>query len=66
MNCVSFSGGVADYIYNEEEINDYFKYNDIGILLGYEIKNSDIFQNLKLIKSEETIRAKIVGEIGRA
>ncbi len=61
INCVSFSGGVADYIYNEEEINDYFKYNDIGILLGYEIKNSDIFQNLKLIKSEETIRATVVG-----
>ncbi len=61
ISCVSFSGGVADYIYNEEEINDYFKYNDIGILLGYEIKNSDIFQNLKLIKSEETIRATVVG-----
>jgi len=61
ISCVSFSGGVADYIYIEEEINDYFKYNDIGILLGYEIKNSDIFQNLKLIKSEETIRATVVG-----
>jgi len=61
ISCVSFSGGVADYIYNEEEIDDYFKYNDIGILLGNEIKNSDIFQNLKLIKSEETIRATVVG-----
>ena len=61
ISCVSFSGGVADYIYNQDEINDYFKYNDIGILLGQEIRNSDIFQRLKLIRSEETIRATVVG-----
>lgn len=61
ISYVSFSGGVADYIYNEEKIDDYFKYNDIGILLGQEIKNSDIFEKLKLIRSEETIRATVVG-----
>ena len=61
ISCISFSGGVADYIYNNEEIDNYFKYNDIGILLGEEIKKSDIFQRLKVIKSEETIRATVVG-----
>ena len=61
ISCISFSGGVADYIYNNEEIDNYFKYNDIGILLGQEIKKSDIFQRLKVIKSEETIRATVVG-----
>lgn len=61
ISCVSFSGGVADYIYSNEKIDDYFKYNDMGILLGKEIKDSDIFKYMKLIKSEETIRATVVG-----
>lgn len=61
IKCISFSGGVADYIYYEGEIDDYFKYGDIGILLGMEIKNSDLCQKLKLVKSAETIRATVVG-----
>ncbi len=35
---VSFSGGVADYIYYDGEIKDYFEYGDLGILLGQAIK----------------------------
>ncbi|WP_250278828.1 ethanolamine ammonia-lyase reactivating factor EutA [[Clostridium] colinum] len=59
---ISFSGGVADYIYNEEPITDYFKFNDIGIILGESIKNSKTFFNkIKLIKPLETIRATVVG-----
>ncbi|RDY23500.1 ethanolamine ammonia-lyase reactivating factor EutA [Romboutsia maritimum] len=61
IKCVSFSGGVADYIYYDGEIDDYFKYGDIGILLGQAIKNSDLFKQRQIIKSIETIRATVVG-----
>lgn len=62
IKCISFSGGVADYIYNEQPITDYFKFNDIGIILGESIKNSKTFFNeIKLIKPLETIRATVVG-----
>lgn len=61
IKCISFSGGVADYIYNEEEVSDYFKYGDIGIILGEAIKRSDLCKKLKVIKSIETIRATVVG-----
>lgn len=58
---ISFSGGVADYIYNDREIEDYFKYGDVGILLGERIKKSDLCRKLKVIRSIETIRATVVG-----
>lgn len=57
---VNFSGGVADCIYNEFT-EDLFRYNDIGILLGQEIKK--IFENsdIQIIKTGETIRATVIG-----
>lgn len=62
---ISFSGGVADYIYYDESksgaIEDYFAYGDIGILLGEAIRNSEICKKLKLVRSTETIRATVVG-----
>ena len=65
MECISFSGGVADYIYYDESergpINDYFEYGDIGILLGQAIRHSQLCKTLKVIKSTETIRATVVG-----
>ncbi len=61
IKCISFSGGVADYIYYDGVIDDYFKYGDIGILLGQEIKKSNLCKKLKVIKSIETIRATVVG-----
>lgn len=61
IKCISFSGGVADYIYYDGDIDDYFKYGDIGILLGQAIKNCEEFKKLKIIKSIETIRATVVG-----
>lgn len=61
IKCISFSGGVADYVYYEGAIDDYFKYGDIGILLGEEIKKSELCKRLKVIKSVETIRATVVG-----
>lgn len=58
---VSFSGGVADFVYDEYKTSDYFKYGDIGILLGQAVRDSILFTNLKVIKSTETIRATVVG-----
>lgn len=58
---VSFSGGVADYIYYEGSIDDYFKYGDLGILLGQAIKNCEELKNINVIKPLETIRATVVG-----
>ncbi len=65
IECISFSGGVADYIYYDVSksgaIEDYFAYGDIGILLGEAIRNSEICKKLKLVRSTETIRATVVG-----
>ncbi|MCR8743966.1 ethanolamine ammonia-lyase reactivating factor EutA [Romboutsia lituseburensis] len=58
---VSFSGGVADYIYYDGEIKDYFEYGDLGILLGQAIRNSKYLKDINLVKSLETIRATVVG-----
>lgn len=59
---VNFSGGVADCVYNPEEFKgNIFKYNDIGIILGQEIKK--LFENNKMgvVKAGETIRATVIG-----
>lgn len=65
IECISFSGGVADYIYYDENesgpITDYFKFGDIGILLGEAIGKSDLCKELQVVKSTETIRATVVG-----
>ncbi|KAJ52570.1 ethanolamine utilization protein EutA [Clostridium tetanomorphum] len=60
IDCVTFSGGVADCIYKDEN-KDLFKFSDIGILLGKQIKDSDIVKKLKLEVPKETIRATVVG-----
>ncbi len=60
INCITFSGGVADYIYNEQQ-EEWAKYGDVGILLGEAVKNSNLFKKLTLLKSAETIRATVVG-----
>ncbi|MGL4738853.1 MAG: ethanolamine ammonia-lyase reactivating factor EutA [Cellulosilyticaceae bacterium] len=61
ISCISFSGGVADYIYYDGPIDDYFKFGDIGILLGQAIRESDLCKKLEVIRSVETIRATVVG-----
>lgn len=58
---ISFSGGVADYIYYDGEIKDYFEYGDLGILLGQAIKNCEVLKKVNVVKSLETIRATVVG-----
>lgn len=60
IDYITFSGGVADYVYGDDH-SDYFKYGDIGVLLGEEIKNSILTTELNLETAIETIRATVVG-----
>lgn len=60
IDCVSFSGGVADYIYGSAG-SDLFRFGDIGILLGEAIKRSAIFKSFEILVPAETIRATVIG-----
>jgi ethanolamine utilization protein EutA len=60
IDYISFSGGVADYIDNENR-SDVFRYGDIGILLGKKIANSKLVEKFNVLASAETIRATVVG-----
>ena len=53
----SFSGGVAEYIYEKETI----EYDDIGKRLAKEIKKMIKEKNIPLIEPENTIRATVIG-----
>lgn len=62
IDCVTFSGGVANYIYDDgDREGDIYKYGDIGILLGRCIKNSMIIKKFDIERSQETIRATVIG-----
>lgn len=58
---VTFSGGVADYVYGGAGETDPFKYGDIGILLGRAVANHPAFGKTELLPAAETIRATVVG-----
>ncbi|PFJ16602.1 ethanolamine ammonia-lyase reactivating factor EutA [Bacillus cereus] len=60
ISCISFSGGVADYIYHETN-EDVFCYGDIGVLLGKAIADSALTRCFNVVKADETIRATVVG-----
>ena len=60
LEYVSFSGGVADLIYDDYN-GDEFKYGDIGIILGKEIKKAFDAAGVKYVKVGETIGATVVG-----
>lgn len=60
IDCISFSGGVSDIVYNKN-YNNLFEYGDIGIFLGNSILNSDLASKYELVKASETIRATVVG-----
>lgn len=56
---LSFSGGVADCIYDPPARWD--AYGDIGVLLGRAIRESAAFRTAKTRRGTETIRATVVG-----
>jgi len=57
---VTFSGGVADYIYNTD-ITDEFPHGDIGALLGSEIRSAfnEVWNRVQI--GVQTIRATVIG-----
>lgn len=57
---LTYSGGVADCIYNAED-SDPFRYGDVGVLLGRAVRQNKELSGLKLFRSKETIRATVVG-----
>lgn len=57
---ITFSGGVADYVYGEDWENVY-RYGDIGILLGQAIREDPAFAAVKRYPAAETIGATVVG-----
>ena len=59
VNRVSFSGGVADCIY--QAVDNPFAYGDLGVLLGRAIRESPAFGAVPLHRGSETIRATVVG-----
>ena len=46
-DCVSFSGGVADYVYHPA--SDWFRHGDIGLLLADSIRRSALFTARRMI-----------------
>lgn len=58
---VTFSGGVADYIYNKGEADELFKYGDLGILLGEAVKESRLCKETEVLLPRETINATVIG-----
>lgn len=56
----TFSGGVADYVYHPAD-GDWFRYGDIGVLLGKAIRENECFSQARQYIAAETIRATVVG-----
>ncbi len=60
IDCISFSGGIADCIYGTIE-GGMFQFGDIGIILGESIRKSAIFDKYEIAIPPETIRATVIG-----
>ena len=59
---ISFSGGVAEYIYKDIEAkNSDFEFEDIGKFLAIAFRKSKLFQTYNVIEPSEAIRATVVG-----
>lgn len=64
IQVVTFSGGVADFVYTKEElwsVSEGSKYGDIGPFLGAALREDFAGENWELIKPGETIRATVIG-----
>jgi ethanolamine utilization protein EutA len=60
IDYITISGGVGDIVYTSQK-DSIFEYEDIGVLLGQEIKKSSLVKELKLMIPNETMRATVIG-----
>ena len=60
VQAVTYSGGVADCIYQKME-DDVFRFGDVGVLLGKAIRADPDLNRVELCQAVETIRATVVG-----
>lgn len=60
IQAVTFSGGVADFVYESTDEN-VFRFDDIGILLGQAIAAHPAFRTVRIFRAKETIRATVIG-----
>jgi len=58
---LTYSGGVADFIYNEYDPNNPYPYGDIGAVLGNQIRVCPVLNRIERMVPKETIRATVVG-----
>ena len=58
---LTFSGGVADFIYYGNDPQNPYPYGDIGAILGNQIRNCPSLNRIERIIPRETIRATVVG-----
>ncbi|WP_238446285.1 ethanolamine ammonia-lyase reactivating factor EutA [Desulforamulus ruminis] len=64
IHYVTFSGGVADFIYSGKEIRNVqecSRFGDIGPLLGRAIKENFDHESWQLVRPRETLRATVIG-----
>ncbi|MHA1944123.1 MAG: ethanolamine ammonia-lyase reactivating factor EutA, partial [Candidatus Thorarchaeota archaeon] len=57
IDCITFSGGVAEFIYNVEDR----EFNDLGAHLANSIREKSDALNLHIRKPEHRIRATVIG-----
>jgi ethanolamine utilization protein EutA len=58
---LTYSGGVADFIYNEYNPENPYPYGDIGAVLGNQIRLNVSLNRIERMIPKETIRATVVG-----
>lgn len=61
IDCITFSGGVADCIRQYQQATSPLKYGDIGILLGKAIAEAPWLKQVQVAEASETIGATVVG-----
>jgi len=57
IHCMTFSGGVAEYIYGSESR----EFNDLGVLLAIAVKEKSEALSLPIGRPEHKIRATVIG-----
>ncbi len=57
VDCLTFSGGVAEYIYKVEERH----FNDLGVFLADSVREKSVTLKLPIGKPDHRIRATVIG-----